>query len=87
MLHLRQRGSDLDGAHQGEFVTRNVNGTIDGDNVRLSSLYDESHGDALSFTFSGKWAADQMSGTIDMGEYLTATWTARRSTPASAGNS
>jgi len=47
--------------------------------VRMSSLYHESHGDALGYTFSGQWAGDQMTGTVDMGEYRTATWTARRS--------
>ena len=78
-LHLRQQGNDLDGAHQGEFVTRDLAGTVDGPMVRMSSLYHESHGDALGYTFSGQWAGDQMTGTVDMGEYRTATWTARRS--------
>ncbi len=77
-LHLRQRGKDIDGAHQGEFVTRALTGTIDGDTVHLSSTYDESHGDALTFTFAGTYTNDQMSGTLDMGEYLSAAWTARR---------
>ena len=77
-LHLRQQGNDLDGAHQGEFVTRDLKGTVDGAKVRMISLYHESHGDALGYTFSGECAGDQMSGTVDLGEYLNATWTARR---------
>jgi L-seryl-tRNA(Ser) seleniumtransferase len=79
-LHLRQRNNQIDGSHQGDFVSRDLSGTIEGDAVRLRSSYTEQHGDALSFTFSGKATADQMSGTLDMGEYLTATWTARRHT-------
>jgi L-seryl-tRNA(Ser) seleniumtransferase len=78
VLHIRQRNNDLDGTHVGEFVSRDLTGTIDGDNLRLHSTYDEAHGDALNFTFTGKVAGDGMSGTLDMGEYLNAVWTAVR---------
>ncbi len=77
-LHLRQRGNQIDGAHQGDFVTRDLSGVIDGDAVRLRSDYSEAHGDALGFTFSGTVAGDEMAGTLDMGEYLAARWTAKR---------
>ena len=76
-LHLRQRGNELDGAHQGDFVTRELSGSIDGDTVRLRSSYG-GDGDALTFTFSGTVEGDRMSGNLDMGEYLGATWTAAR---------
>jgi uncharacterized pyridoxal phosphate-dependent enzyme len=77
-FHLRQRGSDIDGAHQGDFVTRNLSGSIQGDAVRIRSVYGEQHGDALSFTFSGKVAGNELAGTLDMGEYLSASWRAKR---------
>lgn len=77
-LHLRQRGNDVEGSHQGEFVSRDLGGTVDGSKVRLRSTYGEEHGDALSFTFSGTVEGDQMNGTLDMGEYLGATWSATR---------
>ena len=77
-LHLTQQGNDLGGFHQGEFVTREITGTIDGDSVRIRSAYGEQHGDSINLTFSGKVAGDQMAGTLDMGEYLGATWTATR---------
>jgi L-seryl-tRNA(Ser) seleniumtransferase len=80
VLHLTQKGSDLGGLHQGEFVTREVTGTMEGDTVRIRSAYGEQHGDSVNLTFSGKLAGDQMSGTLDMGEYLAATWTATRRT-------
>jgi L-seryl-tRNA(Ser) seleniumtransferase len=83
-LHLRQRGNDLDGSHQGDFVSRDLKGTIEGDAVRIRSDYSEEHGDALSFTFSGKVAGDEMGGALDMGEYLAARWTAKRRTPGRA---
>ena len=35
-----------------------ITGTIDGDAVRIRSAYGEQHGDALSFTFTGKVTGD-----------------------------
>jgi L-seryl-tRNA(Ser) seleniumtransferase len=78
MLHLTQKGNDIGGFHQGEFMTREVTGTVDGDTVRIRSAYGEQHGDSVNLTFSGKATADQIAGTLDMGEYLGATWTATR---------
>jgi L-seryl-tRNA(Ser) seleniumtransferase len=77
-LNLRQRGNEIDGAHRGDFVSRDVTGTIDGDAVRLRSAYTEQHGDALNYTFTGKVAGDEMAGGLDMGEYLAGRWTAKR---------
>jgi L-seryl-tRNA(Ser) seleniumtransferase len=83
-LHLAQHGSQVEGVHQGDFVARDLRGSIEGDAVRLRSEYSEEHGDALSFTFSGKVASDEMSGTLDMGEYRGARWSARRRVRAKA---
>jgi L-seryl-tRNA(Ser) seleniumtransferase len=77
-LHLTQKGNDLGGFHQGEFMTREVTGTVDGDTVRIRSAFGEQHGDSINMTFAGKLAGDQLSGTLDMGEYLGATFTASR---------
>jgi L-seryl-tRNA(Ser) seleniumtransferase len=75
---LRQRGNQLDGSHRGDFVARDLAGTIDGDRVTMRSNYAEQNGDALSFTFTGRVEGDRMSGELDMGEYLSAGWTATR---------
>lgn len=77
-FYLRQRGAEIDGAHRGDFVARDLVGTIEGDAVKIRSNYGESHGDALSYSFSGKVSGDRMEGTLEMGEYLGARWTARR---------
>jgi uncharacterized pyridoxal phosphate-dependent enzyme len=77
-LHLTQKGNDLGGFHQGEFMTREITGTVDGDAVRIRSAYGEQHGDSVNLTFSGKVTGEQIAGTVDMGEYLGATWTATR---------
>ena len=76
--HLQQNGNRLDGIHQGNFLTRDISGTINGDAVSLASSVTERHGDALSYRFIGKVTGDAISGALDLGEYLAATWTARR---------
>jgi L-seryl-tRNA(Ser) seleniumtransferase len=83
-LHLQQNGNRLDGIHQGNFLTRDIAGTISGDAVTLSSNVTERHGDSLNYRFRGKVSGDMMSGDLDLGEYRTATWTARRQAPAAA---
>jgi len=35
-------------------------------------------GDGLNYTFTGKVSGDEMSGALDLGEYLGAKWTATR---------
>jgi uncharacterized pyridoxal phosphate-dependent enzyme len=77
-LLLSQKGNDLGGFHQGEFMTREISGALEGENVRIRSAFGEQHGDSVNMTFSGKVTGDQMSGAVDMGEYLGATWTATR---------
>jgi L-seryl-tRNA(Ser) seleniumtransferase len=80
-VHLQQNGNRLTGIHQGNFISRDIAGTISGDAVSLASTVTERHGDSLNYRFSGTVSQDTMAGTLDMGEYLGATWTARR--PAS----
>jgi len=77
-MHIRQQGNRLEGTHDGDFVARDLYGTIAGNDVHIASTVGEEHGAALSYRFSGKLEGETMSGTLDMGEYLTATWTARR---------
>jgi L-seryl-tRNA(Ser) seleniumtransferase len=77
-LSLRQRGSVLEGWHRGDFIPRDVTGSIDGSAVRIRSAFGEETGDAIALTFTGTVSGDEMSGSLDMGEYLAATWTARR---------
>jgi hypothetical protein len=77
-LHLKQAGIRIEGTHQGDFVSRDLAGTIDGDTVRMTSNYTERHGDALTFNFTGKVTGSEISGDLDMGEYLQARWTAKR---------
>ncbi len=78
VVHLRQNGNRLGGMHQGDFISRDMSGTINGESISLASIVTERHGDALNYRFTGKVAGESMSGSLDLGEYRTATWTARR---------
>ena len=67
-------GNRLEGLHQGDFLSRDITGTISGDAISLASVVTERHGDALTYRFRGTVTGDTMAGSLDMGEYLGATW-------------
>jgi L-seryl-tRNA(Ser) seleniumtransferase len=78
-LHLQQNGNRVEGTHQGDFLARDIAGTISADRITLASTVTERHGDALSYRFTGSvLPGGTLSGSLDLGEYLTATWTAQR---------
>jgi L-seryl-tRNA(Ser) seleniumtransferase len=76
---ITQEGGQLRGRHRGDFVERDLWGALEGRNVRLQSSYREG-GSQLSYGFSGEVEPDgaRMSGALDLGEYLSASWSARR---------
>jgi D-glucosaminate-6-phosphate ammonia-lyase len=76
-LMLEQDGNRLCGTHQGDFSSREVSGTIEGDQIRLQSS-DHKPGDSITYTFAGSLAADTFSGPVYMGEYLNAKFSAKR---------
>ena len=76
-LFIEQDGNWLQGAHKGEFSTRELAGSIEGNELKMRSV-ERMPGDAITFTFSGTATGDTMTGNIHMGEYRTATFTATR---------
>jgi len=82
-LFLEQNGEDLAGLHLGETLRGKVTGTTEGEIVSLRSSQ-PIEGTQLSFSFRGKVSGDSMEGTVDLGEYGQATWSARR--PPKAGS-
>jgi hypothetical protein len=76
-LNIEQDGNWILGSHRGDFTLRDMEGTIDGDEVRLRST-DRIPGDSITFTFTGKISGDTLAGNIYMGEYRTATFSAKR---------
>lgn len=63
-----QDGNWLQGTHRGDFSTRAMRGTIEGNDVKFQS----------NWIFSGTLSGDTIAGEIHMGEYLTAKFTATR---------
>ena len=78
VIMLEQDGNWLQGTHKGDFTTRDLVGTVDGDEVKMRST-DRMSGDSITFIFTGKISGDSLSGSVYMGEYRTATFTAKRS--------
>jgi len=76
-LALEQRGASLVGTHRGEFITGDLAGAVQAGQVRFRSSQ-KIEGTRLSYDFKGQVSGDTMSGTVDMGEYGEARWTARR---------
>jgi seryl-tRNA(Sec) selenium transferase len=77
-LFIEQDGNWLQGSHKGDFSTRELNGTIEGNIVKLRSV-DRHIADSITFIFSGTLSNDTITGQIHMGEYRTASFTAQRS--------
>ena len=74
---IEQKDSDLGGVYKGEFKEGSLRGSVKGNAVEFTGwLRHEATG--LSFHYTGAIDGDTMKGTVDMGEYWTATWTAKR---------
>jgi uncharacterized pyridoxal phosphate-dependent enzyme len=76
-LVFEQKDKDLFGTHRGEVITGEVRGSVDGPEVRFGSRH-RYEGTVLDYDFVGKLENDRLSGTVQMGEYGTAEWTAER---------
>ncbi|NLN30051.1 MAG: aminotransferase class V-fold PLP-dependent enzyme [Bacteroidales bacterium] len=74
---LEQDGNWLQGSHRTEFSFREIAGTIEGDQVKLSST-ERLVADSVAYIFSGTLSGDTISGQIHLGEYLNATFTAKK---------
>jgi L-seryl-tRNA(Ser) seleniumtransferase len=83
-LMLEQDGTKLMGTHHGEFASGDLSGMVAANTVRFqSSLGTE--GTRVSFQFTGTAENGKMSGTVALGEYGEARWTAQKHQYRSAG--
>ncbi len=74
---LEQNGTKLTGTHLGEFVHGDLRGAIAANLIRFRSSQ-KIEGTRLSYDFNGTVEGDTMAGTVNLGEYGTARWSARR---------
>jgi L-seryl-tRNA(Ser) seleniumtransferase len=77
-LYLQQKDSDITGTHQGDYLARDLLGTLHGNQIKMTSSIGEQHGAVLNYTFSGTVTPEGMGGDLDMSEYRGAKWTATR---------
>jgi len=75
-FYLTQNGSQLTGSHRGDFLTRDLSGSLHGSNIKLTSQIGEEHGSAMTYTFTGTLKNNLIEGDLNLGEYRKATWTA-----------
>ena len=76
-LYLEEREGGIVGQHRGEFLAGEVRGARHGDRIDLRSSH-RYEGTALGYRFEGAVSAGRIAGTVDLGEYGKAEFTARR---------
>jgi uncharacterized pyridoxal phosphate-dependent enzyme len=76
-LTFEQQGGSLKGIHKGEVLTGDVTGTATGNEVRFRGSH-KIEGTSLFYDFTGKVSGNTMQGTVNLGEYGEARWTAKR---------
>lgn len=74
---LEQDGNWVSGTHRSDFSTQEMVGVVEGDEIKLRSNYGIP-GDHISYWFSAKQDGDTLSGSVFLGEYLTAKFSAKR---------
>ena len=76
-LFIEQDGNWIEGAHQTDFELFNLIGMVEGDDIKMRSSY-RIPGNSLTYLFSGEVKNEKLTGSIFLGEYLTATFTGVR---------
>lgn len=76
-VFLEQDGSKLAGTHRGEFFSGDLTGSVAVNTAKFRSSH-RVHGTRLNYDFAGTVNGDQMTGTVNMGEYGITAFTAQR---------
>ena len=74
---LQQDGNWISGSHQSDFATQEIVGMIEGTEIKLRSNH-RSTGDGISYWFSARMEGENLTGSVFLGEYLTAKFSAKR---------
>jgi uncharacterized pyridoxal phosphate-dependent enzyme len=83
---IDQDGDSLLGTHMGETTGGDLKGWIEGNEIRFRSAH-PLEGAGFHFEFMGRVNGEEMAGEVDLGEYGTAEWSAKRQSYDGAGNS
>jgi len=76
-LFIEQQGTKLVGTHRGEFYSGDLSGTVAANTVHFQSSH-RAEGTRLTYDFTGTVDGDKMAGSVNLGEYGEARWTAER---------
>jgi uncharacterized pyridoxal phosphate-dependent enzyme len=76
---LEQQEGAVTGVHQGEHYNGNLTGKVQAQQVSFRSVMPVG-GNEIEYAFSGAVKGDSMSGTVALGEYGNAQWSATRET-------
>src|ERR1700733_9706536 len=76
---LEQQEGAITGVHQGEIYNGNLTGKVHAQQVSFRSVMPVG-GNEIQYSFSGTVNGDSMSGTVALGEYGHAEWSATRET-------
>jgi hypothetical protein len=76
---LEQQEGGVSGVHQGEIYNGNLTGKVQAQQVSFHSIMPVG-GNEIHYSFSGTVNGDAMSGTVGLGEYGHAEWSATRET-------
>jgi seryl-tRNA(Sec) selenium transferase len=78
-LYIEQDGNWIQGTHESDFSEQEMMGMVEGDQVKLRSNI-RMPGDGITYMFSGTISNGSFAGSVYLGEYLTAKFTAKKST-------
>lgn len=78
-LYIEQDGNWIQGMHHSDFTSQEIMGMVEGDQIKMRSNV-RIPGSGVTYLFSGTADKDSMSGSIYLGEYLNAKFTAKRAT-------
>ena len=80
-LALAIDGNTITGAHKGWAYRGDIQGEIDGDHVRFRSTL-RAEGNVLTYLFEGAASIAGLSGRVQIGDYGSGKWRARRTSSA-----
>ncbi|MBM3727725.1 MAG: hypothetical protein FJW40_20170 [Acidobacteria bacterium] len=81
---FEQQPNSLVGTHYGDILSGDLRGSVTGNEVYFRSSH-RYEGTRIGYEFTGTVNGDRMEGTVDLGEYGKAKWTAQRHTYGSGG--
>ena len=74
---IKQNGEKLTGVYKGEIKEGTLRGIVKGNSIDFTGFL-RHKATGVRFHYTGTIDGDTMKGTVDMGEYWTAKWTAKR---------